>query len=43
MGLEVSFSGDFVSWSLKFFQLLVSNFETSLAVLQSPKFAILYP
>ena len=31
MGLEVSFSSDFVSWSLKFFQVLVSNFETGVS------------
>ena len=36
MGLEVSFSGDFVSWSLRFW-------NQGLAVLQSPKFTILYP
>lgn len=28
IGLEVSFSGNFASWRLKFFEVLVSNFET---------------
>jgi len=38
MGLEVSFSGNFASWRLKFFEVLVSNFGTR--VLQSVEFTI---
>ena len=40
MGLEISFSGDFVSWRL---EVSVSNFNQDLAVSQSLEINNLYP